>query len=99
MTMEEKNQNTQQQENQPQNKYREVIIFYFDMMIRGLISFIFVGFILTLILLQFHTPLLWILIIAFCISILISPLFMKIKLGEKFLTWYESRLDSAFKKK
>lgn len=99
MTMTEKNQPMQQEENQPQNKYREVIIFYFDMLIRGLISFIVVGFLLTLILLQFHTPLLWILIIAFCISILISPLFMRIKLGERFLNWYESKLNQAFIKK
>lgn len=97
--MKEKNQPMQQETNQLQSKYRSWIVLYLDILIRSLMSFVIVGILLTIALLKFHFPFLWILIIAFCISILISPLFMKIKLGDKFLTWYENFLHERFVKK
>jgi membrane protein implicated in regulation of membrane protease activity len=81
------------------NNSRVYIILYLDMVLRGLISFFVVGIGLYFILIgYFKMTFVFLLPIAFIVSILISPFLMRIKLGEIVLTKYEGLLNKLLKK-
>ena len=93
------NLNPQESENQTQNKYYKLTIFYLDSVIRGLIAFFSVGVLLTLILVVFlKMKFVWILPISFVVSILISPFLSRITLGERLLNGYTKWLEKTFNK-
>lgn len=92
-------QNQQSITNQKQSKYRDLLIVYFDMTIRGLLSFFIVGIGLFLLLVGvFHLNTIAVIIIAFLVSIAISPLFSKIRVAEKLINKYENWLNKIWEK-
>jgi membrane protein implicated in regulation of membrane protease activity len=81
------------------SKFRNYIILYTDMIIRGLIAFfvIGIGFYIFLVL-YLKVKAIYVLFLVFLASILISPFLSRIKLGEKTLCWYEGLLTKFFSK-
>jgi hypothetical protein len=81
------------------SKFREYIIIYTDMIIRGLIAFFVVGigFYIFLVL-YLKIKAIYVLFLVFLASILISPFLSRIKLGEKTLIIYENLLTKFFSK-
>jgi hypothetical protein len=85
-------------ESQKQSKLRDIIVVYFDIVIRGLIAFAFIGILLSIFLIGFLKLSYFIVLpIAFICSILISPFLSKIKLGDVLLTKYENYLGKIIK--
>jgi hypothetical protein len=80
-----------------QKSIREVLVDYTDAITRGLLSFFLVGILLYILLIgYFHLSALWFLPIVFIVSIIISPLFQKIKVGERIFSQYEGWLNRKF---
>jgi len=96
-----KNQLQQQEKIQEPNKllkYRSLIVLYIDIVIRGLISFFFIGILLEIILgIYLHLSFIIVLVAVFIVSIFVAPFLSKIKWGEKIWTHYENWLDGMFK--
>ena len=95
-----KNQQLQQSENQLLNnsKFRNLSIMYLDIVIRSLISFLCVGVLFSIILIGYlHISWVFVLPLVFFVSIIISPLLMKIRLGEIVFLYYEDLLHKIFK--
>jgi len=70
------------------------IVNYTDMITRGIISFLFIGVILTIILVGiFNVSYIWVFPIIFIISIIVSPLLSKIKVGHKIWSSYLNFLE------
>lgn len=85
---------------QMSDKFRNNLIMYFDMGIRGLIAFFFAGICLYAVLVGiFHINPIYTLPIAFLVSILISPFLSKVKLGERVFLYYDNFLNKLFKLK
>jgi len=83
-------------EGKPSNA-RNWIITYLDGVLRGLIVFAIVGVGFYIFLVGFlKMKPIFILPLAFIISILLSPFLSKIKLGERVLNWYEGWLHKTF---
>jgi len=85
---------------QPLNdsRFRNISIVYLDILIRSLISFICIGIVFSIILIG-YLHLSWVLVLplVFIVSILVSPLLMKIKLGERVFDYYDNILKKTFK--
>lgn len=79
------------------NNMRNWIIFYTDLLIRGLLAFfvIGVGFYIVLVY-YFKVKPLYILPVVFIVSVLVSPFLSKIKIGEKIWIGYENWLKKVF---
>lgn len=87
------NQNQQKEEIQKLNNFRNEIIKYTDIVIRSLIAFIFVGILGSIILIGLFHIKIWLLFpIMFFLSIIISPLLSKIRLGEQLFNKYDEWL-------
>lgn len=85
-----------QQSNSP--RFRNLIVMYLDILIRSLISFVCIGVVLSIFLIGFlHLSWIFVLPLSFFVAILVAPLFMKIQLADKILTYYESLLKKSFK--
>jgi len=85
--------------NQKRGRYRNLMVIYLDGTIRGLLSFFIVGIGLFLLLVGvFHLNTIAVIIVAFLVSILISPLFSKIRVAEKLITKYEAWLNKIWEK-
>jgi hypothetical protein len=70
-----------------------------DNILRGLISFFFIGIGFYLLLVgYFKMKFIYILPIVFIVSILITPFLSRIKLGERVLSRYENWLQKTFQK-
>lgn len=91
------NENNPIQEN-PISNGRQWANFYANQTARGLISFAISLLAIFLLRSILHTSVLVTLIFAFFLSILISPFFSKINIGEKLLQQYLNALDRMFKK-
>ena len=97
--MEAQNQSKKENLNIGDN-YRRVIVMYLDLVIRGLISFLFVGIGLWIILGGFlKMKFIYMLPVAFICSILISPFLSRVQLGERAVSWYEGWLRRTLKLK
>lgn len=83
---------------QKSSNFRLMSIMYLDIVIRSLISFVFVGFGLSILLMGI-LKLSWVIVlpIVFILSILIAPLLSKIKLGHILFDKYELWLQRTFK--
>jgi hypothetical protein len=82
-----------EQKTQNEDKFRKFVIFYFDGAIRGLIAFFTIGILCYLFFgVWLKMPVYFILPIAFLLSIFISPLLVRIRLGEFFVSYYEKLL-------
>lgn len=82
---------------QEPSKFRQMSVMYLDIVIRGLISFFFVGIGLYFLLsILFHIPFYFVLPIVFIVSILIAPFLSKIKLGHIIFDRYENFLNKSF---
>jgi phosphoglycerol transferase MdoB-like AlkP superfamily enzyme len=90
----------QMEKTQPLNdsRFRNISIVYLDILIRSLISFICIGIVFSIILIG-YLHLSWVLVLplVFIVSILVSPLLMKIKLGERVFDYYDGILKKTFK--
>jgi hypothetical protein len=72
-------------------KYRSVIVMYFDIVIRNIIAFVCIGVIFMLFFgFYLHMKSIWVFILAFLTSILVSPFLAKVRLGNFCLTKYEN---------
>jgi len=70
---------------------------YLDIVIRSLISFVCIGLLFSIILIGYlHISWILVLPLTFFVAILVSPLLMKITLGEKILVYYENLLKKGF---
>lgn len=79
-------------------RFRNLMIMYLDIVIRSLISFIFIGILLSFVFIGvLHISWIFVLPMVFFVSILVSPLLSKIKLGERVFLYYEEWLKKAFK--
>lgn len=96
---EEKNSELKQDKLGEKSGIRKWLILYFDIVIRGFISFIGIGVLLSLLLIVVlkMSPII-VLPIAFILAVLLSPFLSKLTLGERFLTFYENLLDKIFKR-
>jgi len=98
--MKQENQLSQTKKIPKQNKIRYWIIWYGDMVLRGLLSFFMIGILFEIILIWYlHFSFVFTLIIVFFTSILLTPLFSRIQLTEKLLIKYEKWLKKVFKLK
>jgi dolichol kinase len=78
-------------------KFHNILVNYTDAVIRGLIAFFVVGILSWIIFVgYFHIPIVFMLVIAFISSILISPFLNKIKLGFIVVNKYENWLQKTF---
>jgi hypothetical protein len=81
------------------NNLRNWIILYTDMILRGLIAFFFAGICLYTFLVGYlHIKAIYILPIAFIVSIMISPFLSRIRLGNFVLNSYEKWLNNLILK-
>jgi hypothetical protein len=93
-----KSQNQQNQENLKLNNTRNLIISYTDNVIRGLISFLIIGIGSYIFLIGFlKIRVIYVLPFVFIVSILFTPIFSKIKLGEILLNQYDEWIKKTFK--
>lgn len=86
--------------NQDSSKFRRMIVFYLDILVRSLIAFVFIGvgsFIFLVGLLKIKV--IYVLPVTFLITIFISPLLSRIRVSEKLLNKYEFFLNKSFKLK
>lgn len=91
--MEEQNNNSQK------SNFRDYLVLYLDITIRGLIAFLCIGLVLGGILIgYFKVSYIWVLPISFILSIFTSPLLMKVRLGEYALFHFEKFLDKMMYK-
>lgn len=93
--MEQINQPSQRSQNL--DNLRKWIVFYGDIAIRGVISFIIMISLLAIIRVFFNISIVVSLIIAFIVSIAIAPLFSKIKVADKVVDKYIMFLNKLFK--
>lgn len=93
--MEQINQVSQRSQNL--DNLKKWIVFYGDIAIRGVISFIIIIFLMAIIRVYFNIPIVVSLIIAFMVSIAITPLFARVKVAEKIVDKYISYLNKIFK--
>ena len=71
-----------------------LLAVYIDLVIRGLLAFLFIGLTSYFVLVKFlNIDYVWVIPIAFLLSIAFSPLLMKIKIGEKIQNKYERSDD------
>ena len=81
------------------NNIRNWIVLYMDIVVRGLIAFLFVGVCLSFLLIgYFKMSFIYVLPIVFITSVLISPFLSKIRLGEFIISKYENFLNKLFEK-
>lgn len=92
-----KQKNRQKGEIQKSDRFRDAIVNYVDIVIRGLIAFIFLGIILSIVLVGFFglKPFL-VLPIIFLLSVFSSPLLSKIRIGEALVRKYDNWLNRIF---
>lgn len=96
--------NQSEKKNHEQDKfiqnYKKWSIFYIDAVIRGILSFFIIGLILYAFLrYYFNLPFQYIFIIIFMVSIVLSPVFSKIKYGERIFNIYDkflSQMENKF---
>lgn len=80
-------------------KFRRLLIFYINIVIRSLVSLAFATIFSYLVLnLIFHIQGVTLFIVIFVISIILSPLLFFLNFGETILVKYEAWLDSLIKK-
>lgn len=97
-----KKKNLPQQEQKTQlfanPRFRGMLITYFDIVIRSLISFFCIGVLFSIFLIGFlHITWVIVLPLVFIASIIVAPFLSKIKLGEVVFSHYESWLKKTFK--
>jgi len=96
-----KNQSQQQPKKIQQvnnSRFRSIMVMYLDILIRSLVSFVFVGILFSIFLIwALHITWIIVLPLVFISSIFISPFLMKIKLAEKIVSYYEDFLNKVFK--
>jgi hypothetical protein len=91
------NQNEEKTQELNDFKYHNILVNYTDAVIRGLIAFFIIGILFWIIFVGYlHVPVIYMLIIAFLSSILISPFLNKIKLGAIVVSSYENWLQKTF---
>jgi hypothetical protein len=82
------------------SRFRNMMIVYFDILIRSLISFFAIGILLSILLIGvFHFEWWLVLPLVFICSIFVAPFLSKIKLGERVFDYYEQFLKKTFKLK
>lgn len=80
------------------DKLRNILIFYGDLTIRGLVSLVVIAFFMAIISVAFHIKSLIIkFVLAFMVSIVLSPLYGRIRLMEKIVDKYDNYLNNLFK--
>ena len=97
---EKKNLKEQKKQNLNEKKIltSNFLAVYIDMVIRGLIAFTSIGLTSYFVLIKWlQVSYMWVIPIAFLLSLSISPLLMKIKVGEKVQDKYEDLLGKIIK--
>lgn len=80
--------------------FEQVMVMYFDIVIRGVISFVGVTILATIIFMGvFHLSLLLTLLFSFFISVAIAPLLSRLRFAQKGINWYKDKLDSMYNEK
>lgn len=73
--------------------FRKQLIIYTDIVIRGLIAFLFIGILGSIILIGFFHIKTWLIFpIVFILSIIVSPYLSKIRIGENLFNKYDNIL-------
>lgn len=88
--------NSIEKENKPSQLYQWVSL-YSNLVARGVLSFAIMVIVTFILRLWLHTSVIVTLIIAFILSILISPFFSRINIGSKLLDKYILWLNNVFK--
>lgn len=100
MTNQNQNQNEEKIPKQNRFDMHKILVNYTNAVVRGLIAFFVIGILFWIIFVgYFHVPVVFMLVIAFISSILISPFLNKISVGEIAVTKYENWLMKTFVKK
>lgn len=80
------------------SRIRGLMVIYLDGVIRSLIAFLFIGVGSYIVFVGFFKiNMILVLPIVFILSVMISPLLSRIKLGEKVIVGYENWLKKTFK--
>ena len=92
------NQNQQEQQKiipeQNNWRFRNIAIMYLDIVLRSLIAFLCIGVLFTIILVgYFHLSYVYVLLVVFITSVLLTPFLSKIKLGAKVFDGYVNFLE------